>query len=196
MTSVAEYERCAALLRQAYALLRDVTPRRFDCGVLCGGACCRNLSSDDSESGMLLLPYEREYLRCTAAGLAIDTGYHFETNGSDEFLICSGKCNRALRPFACRIFPYYPAFRDEQIILRPDPRAVSVCPLIRQRLTVRRTNVYFLRNVKKAANVLIREPVFRTELEKNAAYLDGLYEFYERLMSPHTDGAHFRPPRT
>lgn len=98
-----DLRRIFALYDRAYRLLDDVTPRRFNCGTLCGAACCHNLSkSGDTETGMLLLPFEKDYLQHAGAA-----GYSYLCDSNREepdMLICSGLCDRRFRPFACRIF--------------------------------------------------------------------------------------------
>jgi hypothetical protein len=52
------------LILEAYDLLSDVTPKKYDCGILCSAACCgENMShGDEDDCGMLLLPGEKELL--------------------------------------------------------------------------------------------------------------------------------------
>lgn len=86
-----DLRRIFALYDRAYRLLGDVTPRRFNCGTLCGAACCHNLSkSGDTETGMLLLPFEKDYLQHAGA-----TGYSYLCDSNREepdMLICSRLC--------------------------------------------------------------------------------------------------------
>lgn len=129
-----DLRRIFALYDRAYRLLDDVTPRRFNCGTLCGAACCHNLSkSGDTETGMLLLPFEKDYLQHAGAA-----GYSYLCDSNREepdMLICSGLCDRRFRPFACRIFPCYASFFEVKngktaLHVRPDPRAganMSAC---------------------------------------------------------------------
>ena len=89
------------VIAQARALFDDLTPLRTDCGLVCGGACCRPLEGE--ETGMLLLPGEEEYY----AGRG---DYRVTDAAQGKLLICSGRCEREDRPLSCRLFPLLPEF--------------------------------------------------------------------------------------
>lgn len=165
-----------SLFERAYALLENVTPRRYDCGRLCGSRCCQNLSAGVSpaESGMRLLPHEKEYLQSIGA-----ENFTYCSSDDGDFLLCGGHCDRAFRPFACRIFPYYAHFDGSRVFLRADIRA-AICPLVTTR-ACRRLTPRFLRNAKKAVRILAAEPLILEDMKKNAAFVDSLYELYEQL---------------
>ncbi len=172
------------LFDKAYALLDDITPRRYDCGTLCGAFCCQNLSpTDKPESGMLLLPYEKAYLQHLGA-----TDYSYlcdSTHKQPDMLICSGHCDRHIRPFSCRIFPYYTSFitaPDGRYILnvRPDPRAIPICPLT-TRKGCKRCAPRFMRNLKSAVKILSAEPAILDDFLFTANFLDSLYDFAEKM---------------
>ena len=174
------------LYDMAYRLLDEVTPRRYNCGSLCGAACCKNLSQNPDSSavptGMLLLPYEKDYLQHAGAdGFA----YLCDSSHTDaDMLLCHGCCDRRFRPFACRIFPYYVSFdtKSEPLMrLRPDPRAVQICPLVSQR-AVKRCTPRFIRHVKEAVRLLSHEPLIREDLHKTAEFLDAMYDFYGKIV--------------
>ena len=51
-----------------------------------------------------------------------------------KYAVCTGRCDRKLRPIACRIFPYFPLlFRTRagthSVKPMPDPRALATCAL-------------------------------------------------------------------
>ena len=167
-------ERYFALFDKVYALLSDTTPRRYDCGALCGARCCRNLACPDAvyQSGMALLPYEKEYLQSIGA-----SDFLFRSGEDGDILICRGRCRRAFRPFACRVFPYYARLSDEKTQIRPDIRAFQVCPLLKGEKTGRMTP-RFIRNYKKAVKLLSTEPVIRTDLQKTSDFIGSVYELY------------------
>ena len=48
------------ILLRAYAAIGDLTPMAFDCGGLCGAACCRK--DADGQGGVHLFPGEAEML--------------------------------------------------------------------------------------------------------------------------------------
>ena len=106
----------------AYQALQDLTPIAADCGKLCGARCC----SGDDETGMILFPHEAllvhkagyQITRADLMGLPV------------EFAVCSGRCDRRLRPLSCRIYPYAPILRDGVVEVIPDPRAKPFCPLL------------------------------------------------------------------
>lgn len=165
------------LFDRAYSLLSDVTPRRFDCGTLCASRCCKDLRlCGREETGMLLLPHEKDYLM----HLGADT-FSFAEGEDSPILICDGKCDRKLRPFACRIFPYYAALWRPGMKIKPDIRAVGVCPLLIGR-KYRRPSVYFIRNAKAAVRILSKCPEIRDDFLKTEAFIDELTELYTGIF--------------
>ena len=165
-----------ALLRRAYALLENVTPLRYDCGKLCGGACCKSDTVNiETEGGMSLLPYEDTLI----GGF---DGFKIKDTQDGKVLICGGKCERFFRPFACRIFPYYARIDESsgRISLRIDPRSVNVCPMALKKKGTRHS-VYFHRNVIRAVRLLMRDEDFKKELIKTSEFCDSLYDFYYSL---------------
>ena len=47
-----------------------------------------------------------------------------------NLLLCDGTCDRALRPFACRIFPVAPEVGENgAVTAQPDIRGRNMCPL-------------------------------------------------------------------
>ena len=165
-----------ALLRRAYALLEDVTPLKYDCGKLCGGACCKSDTvNSETQGGMQLLPYE-DMLIGGADGFTV------RDTSDGKVLICDGRCERIFRPFMCRIFPYYARIdaETESISLRIDPRSANVCPMaLKQKGT--RHSVYFHRNAVRAIRLLMRDEDFKRELIKTSEFCDDLYDFYRSL---------------
>ena len=110
-------------LARARDLLEKVTPLRSDCGVACGGACCRSLPGETT--GMLLCPGEEAYY----AGLE---GYTVTETDHGKLLTCSGRCNRQDRPLSCRLFPLLPLLREDGVKVATDLQARTVCPLAKQ----------------------------------------------------------------
>lgn len=132
-----------------YKSLENVTPIKKDCGVLCGGICCKD---EEEKSGMLLFPGEERILK--------NKGYEIELShceyGVDKtapILFCSGRCNRKIRPLACRIFPLVPYKKEgKPLKLIMNPLAKNMCPLARS-LKVSQLEPLFVKNVYK---VMIR----------------------------------------
>ena len=164
-------------LQRVYSLLENVTPLKFDCGKLCGSACCKdNVFSDDSE-GMLLLPFEKQYL--------YDKGFEIKDTPDASFALCKGKCDRRYRPFMCRIFPYYIRIKQNGQSLKlnvlTDPRAISFCP-VAKRLRGTRTNILFKRNILKCARILLKDKNTKAHLLKTSEECDAIYELYKKLL--------------
>ena len=166
-----------ALLRRAYALLEDSTPLKYDCGKLCGGACCKaDTINSETDGGMSLLPYEDALIGGCEE-------FDIRDTNDGKVLICNGRCERLFRPFACRIFPYYARIDEKtgSISLRLDPRSVNVCPIATKQKGTRHS-VYFHRNAVRAVRLLMKDEDFKRELIKTSDFCDGLYEFYRTLV--------------
>ena len=107
------------------------------------------------------------------------------TDGS--VLVCEGSCKRELRPFMCRIFPFYAKFTKDtncartKISLVPDPRSFRICPVGAKRKGTRKS-VYFLRYTKRAVRILCNDRDFAAEFSKHAEYADSLYELYRKMF--------------
>ena len=153
----------ADALWQALALLENVTPLFTDCGRVCDGRCCR--PSADSV-GMLLLPGEEELL----AG----KGYTITPADGGLLLTCGGTCCRKMRPFACRIFPLFPYVEENgRVRVVYDPRSWRLCPLTQNcaRVPLRRD---FVRAVRRAGRLLMRDPACAAFLRAQSREIDEL----------------------
>lgn len=168
------YNKHFEILKKVYDLTSNTVPRRFDCGELCNKLCCQNLSTNDIPTGMNLLPHERDFLIYNGAE------YSYSATKDGDFVVCNGKCDRNLRPFACRIFPYYIKISENKILLKKDLRAANVCPLLYAEKN-RRANIYFIRSIKKAARLLLKEKCYRDEFISISDFVEYLYDFYNKL---------------
>ncbi|MCQ2474422.1 MAG: hypothetical protein MJ173_00790 [Clostridia bacterium] len=137
-------------LLKAYEILYHETPLGFyNCGRLCDGLCCRG-----DESGMWLFPGEEELMK-DKEGFEI-----CETQGNYGYpmVICSGECDRRIRPLACRIFPLFPMVTEEngepEIRIVIDPRA-GMCPLSSGK---RQFDTGFVKALRRAAQCMVRDP--------------------------------------
>jgi hypothetical protein len=153
----------ANVIEQALALLEDVTPLHTDCGQVCDGRCCQ--PSADS-IGMLLLPGEEKLL----------VGEDFTITAADGgmLLTCDGHCRREMRPFACRIFPLFPYVgEDGRVRAVYDPRSYRLCPLTQNcaNVPLRRD---FVRAVRRAGRLLMRDPACAAFLRANSREIDEL----------------------
>ena len=144
-------------LEAARRELETLTPLKINCGKLCGGACCEPDPEEEGENGMLLFPFEEEFYKKPIEGMPFhladdDTLY----KGGKRF-VCEGKCSRADRPLACRIFPLRIRLETEGeetcVKAEIDPRAWCVCPLLEQG-GMRAMSQDFVAAVERAGNIL------------------------------------------
>lgn len=160
------------IIQKACKILDKITPLSSDCGKLCYGACCLG----DDKTGMQLLPGESELLE--------NLEFDIVKNENGEFCICKGICRRENRPFACRIFPYFPVpeiLHSGRCVIRvmPDPRAVNICPL----LSSEDVNIQklFLARVAKAGRILLKSKRTRKWLFDVADEIRSVAEFQVML---------------
>lgn len=140
---------CSAL-GEARAMLQDVTPLTRDCGLVCGGACCRSLPGE--KTGMLLFPGEEAYYQDRP-------GYDLLDTETGPLLVCAGTCDRAERPLSCRLFPLLPVLREDGVRVAMDARARAACPLAAQ--GVRGLSGAFVEAVRQTGRTLAGDAVQR-----------------------------------
>lgn len=164
----------AAFYGLIYDAIGPFTPLTYDCGALCGGACCKG--GDDM--GMYLFPHEEEALDLSA--------YRVVESEMGKMVVCNGKCDRENRPLACRIFPFFPILREDgRIEVLPDPGANRLCPML-QNIDVIRFDKAFLRSVRRAGRLLSVDDHCRAYLknrsEEMAALLPMIYEYKPKSL--------------
>ena len=160
------------LYKKAYRLLKNSTPLKFDCGLICNRRCC----SGDNEAGMCLYPGEESILAGHDEFLNIRKDKMRDTDVL--FAVCSNKCNRNYRPLACRIFPYAPYIdRDGRLTVIEDPRAEYLCPLLMEPFGLK-IDRRFRRNVIKAFRILIMDDEIKSFISLISAVLDD----YRRML--------------
>lgn len=160
------------LYKKAYRLLKNSTPLKFDCGLICNRRCC----SGDNEAGMCLYPGEESILAGHDEFLNIRKDKMRDTDVL--FAVCSNKCNRNYRPLACRIFPYAPYIdRDGRLTVIEDPRAKYLCPLLMEPFGLK-IDRRFRRNVIKAFRILIMDDEIKSFISLISAVLDD----YRRML--------------
>ena len=143
------------LYARANAIIGDKTPLKKDCGLVCDGACCKG----DSDTGMLLFPFEESTLEVK------------EKDGV-RLAVCDGHCNRDERPLSCRIFPFFPyVTTDGKIKAIPDIRGINICPLISHCEEVS-FDRGFLYRVKKAGRLLYADEHCRKFLIDTSREID------------------------
>ncbi len=149
----------------ARELLESLTPLKTDCGRLCQGACCQG----DEATGMLLFPGEEALYADCAFARVVPTG--FSLGGTPaQLLVCDGRCDRKNRPLACRLFPLFLKFREDQTpVLRMDARARAVCPLTDYGMKA--LDPEFRQAARRAYDLLLEDKVC-------AAYLRALDEAF------------------
>ena len=158
------------ILRQALALLEDVTPLDTDCGKVCDGRCCQ--PSADSV-GMLLLPGEENLLT--------NEKFTITTADGGKLLTCDGTCRREMRPFACRIFPLFPYVGEDGLVRTVyDPRSFRLCPLTRNCANVRLRRD-FVRAVRRAGTLLMRDPACAAFLRAQSREIDEISQLLPYL---------------
>ena len=150
------------LYNKAKKAIGDQTPLKADCGQLCGGACCKG----DSNTGMLLFPFEETTLETKNAG-------------ERTLAVCEGYCNRRERPLSCMIFPFFPCIDETgKITVKPDLRGMPVCPMLCHTNEIRFDPV-FLRRVARVGRILSRDKESRQMLEEISKEIDD----YEKMQS-------------
>ena len=154
------------LYKKVYRLLKDSTPLKFDCGLICSRKCC----SGDNEAGMCLYPGEESLLEGHDGFLHIQKVKMRDTDVL--FAVCSGKCNRNFRPLACRVFPCAP-YIDESgsLTVIEDPRAKYLCPLLMESFGLK-IDRRFKRNVTKVFRILIMDEEIKSFIGLLSAVLD------------------------
>ena len=166
-----------SLYQTVYQILDKTTPLRFDCGKLCGRACCQNLPAGEEageDSGMYLFPGEEKALQAASFLNIIPVDFEFSPDSSIFLATCKGQCDRNLRPLACRIFPLAPYLTPKDIlVIRMDPRAIPICPLAGE---PDRNNLHpdFVNAVRKACRLLTGDSQIK-------AFITGLSRIFNEL---------------
>ena len=150
------------LYAKANGIIGNKTPLKKDCGQVCDGACCKG----DSDTGMLLFPFE-------------ETAFTLKEKDGVRLCVCDGSCNRNERPLSCRIFPFFPYVTPEgRIKVIPDIRGVNVCPLVANFGNVR-FDRGFLYRVKKVGRLLYADEECRKFLEETSREIDSILSLME-----------------
>ena len=151
------------LYKKAKDIMEDKTPLKKDCGLLCGAACCKG----DSETGMLLFPFEETKLSVT------------EKDGV-RLCVCDGSCDRQERPLSCMIFPFFPYITPEgRLKVIPDIRGGGICPIVRN-FTETKVDRRFLRRVKKVGRLLVKDEECRLFIEGISREMDVYFSLLDK----------------
>lgn len=168
----------AYIYLQTYRLFDDATPVKADCGKLCDKACCKG-----DEGGMYLFPKEKSvYDLLKPSWVKIEkSDFTYECDGKTKnvpIIFCNGECDRYQRPLACRIFPLTPYLnKDGKLEIIVDPRAKSLCPLSRE-LDVDEYDYRYVKNIKKAFTLLMKNHEFRAYMRAYSEYIDEYRKFF------------------
>ncbi len=124
-----------------YRLLDKVSTEVFDCGQLCGSACCTCLDAEE-EMGIYLFPGEHLLLKemPDTSWLSMETqdpselGFPESWKEPVYFVKCKTPpvCPRNFRPLQCRTFPLKPVFGENGVLemIWNDEELPYSCPLI------------------------------------------------------------------
>ena len=163
---------------QIYRMFDNCTPLSVDCGELCSHACC---SGDDA--GMFLFPGEEKvYELLKPEGFRMEiSDFTYDDNGKirkTPILFCDGRCDRYIRPLACRIFPITPILdKDGNIEIITDPRARRLCPLAKT-FSVEEYESRFVRTVRKAFLLLSKNKHCLSFLRQYTEYINEFNKFF------------------
>lgn len=131
------------MYEKIFKIMGDLTPLKADCGRLCGGACCKG----DELTGMRLFPFEKTDLPVK------------EVEGGVRLVVCEGECDRAKRPLACRIFPFFPTVDEKgRVFVEADFRGARLCPLITHSEEIVFDKRFF-KALKKVGKILAKDEV-------------------------------------
>lgn len=144
------------MYQKIFKIMGDLTPLKADCGTLCGCACCKG----DENIGMRLFPFEKSQLSVK------------ELENDVRLAVCDGTCDRAKRPLACRIFPFFPTIDEKgKIFVEADFRAIRLCPLITHSDEIV-FNPKFFKALKKVGKILAKDEACRKFLYDSTEEID------------------------
>ena len=154
------------LIEEVYNKLNYVELLDYDCGKLCGAACCTAQGDyRDDEMGIYLMPGEEELLKdddwlTIRESDAADHDLPESWTGKVYFARCKTPpiCPRDRRPIQCRTFPLAPHIDEdgELIMIYNDLELPYECPLIEQEIPLEDDFVGALTDVWR---ILIEDPL-------------------------------------
>ena len=134
--------------KAVYRLLDHVNTEVFDCGTLCGSACC-NCQSQEEELGIYLFPGEHRLFMepdVQKDWLEWDTqdpgelGFPESWNEPVYFVKCKTPpvCPRRWRPLQCRTFPLKPVIGENGVLelIWNDDELPYTCPVIENNMPI------------------------------------------------------------
>ena len=159
-----------------YRLLNYITPLSWDCGQLCGAACCM---SDGEDMVIYLLPGEDKVFTREEDWLVWDYDYAEDYDfpdswyGKVHYVKCTTapKCHREKRPLQCRFFPLTPHLSEDgtlHLILSPVELPYT-CPLIEEKTEL---EPRFIKAVYTVWKHLLRDPLIYDLVEYDSSDRD------------------------
>lgn len=168
---------------EIYRMLDEVSALEYDCGQLCGAACCScaddvDVATEDA-MGIYLLPGEEKIFNRKEPWLAWsgcraqDYDFPDSWHGKVHFLYCRADCHcdRSKRPMQCRTYPLAPHFdEDGRLCMIFETNDLPYhCPLIFE------SDKFPLTEEFKAATYeawkrLIKDPLIRDLVEMDTQY--------------------------
>ena len=142
-----------------YRMLDDVSPVPFDCGSICGKACC---ISENEGDGIFLLPGEEKLHRKEdwKSWEVVDPVHFFVPEVWDKkavFVTCgmNGLCKRQMRPIQCRTFPLAINIIDGKAVVEKNGMSLGYCcPLVEQEAGL---DPKFVETTRRVWDILIKD---------------------------------------
>ena len=164
---------------EIYRMLEEVSPVPYDCGMICGAACC-DPDRKGEDLGIYLLPGEEKVHDMSDPWLKWDKekakDYDFPDSweGIVYFADCTCSpedCNREKRPLQCRSFPLAPHINPEGklVLIYDDSDVPYSCPLIESgsELSEDFMKATYLAWKKLTTDPLIRDLVMYDSAQRN-----------------------------
>lgn len=173
--------------KEKYKMIYDMLNRTelldYDCGKLCGAACCTSGGSyGEDEMGIYLLPGEEELLMDDdwldiRVGDAEEHDLPDSWTGKVYFARCKTPpvCPRDRRPMQCRTFPLAPHIDDdgELTLVYNDLELPYECPLIEEEIPLEDE---FVDALLKAWAELIEDPLIYDLVKMDSEAREGSFE--------------------
>jgi hypothetical protein len=169
--------------KKIYAMLDEVTPLEYDCGLLCGRICCQG----GDNIGMYLLPGEEEMFTGKEDWLKWERHkvkfYDFPPSwkGTVNFVICNKYCPRKMRPLQCRFYPLAPhLLRDGSLLIIYDPSdSPYECPLITGKMKL---SAKFVSTVYEVWHILLGDEKIKALVEWDSRAREETANFIPEIL--------------
>ena len=174
-------------IEKFYQMLDEVSPVDFDCGTLCGAACCGTDENDyeNSQLGLYLMPGEELMYENSDEFELYCIDSDDEDYFQDELYLVACKnpphCNRKIRPIQCRTFPLIPHISEDgnfHLILDENEFPYE-CPIIRDNMKL---NDDFIQVNYKVWRKLINNPLVYELIESDSRIRDEQKDEYEIII--------------